>query len=392
MATITQRNGTYKITVSCGYDVAGKQIRRHKTYKPASNMTKKQIEKELQRQAVLFEEQCQGNIATSNIKFEVFAEQWFKAYAEKELKAQSIARYNQYKDRVYQGLGHLRLDRINSLQIQKFIDNLCEDGLNKKTGGKLSPITVKHHLAFISSVFSYAVSMNMIQFNPCKNVSIPKIIPKERNYFTLEETQEFLNCLQSAPLEYQVFFTLAIYGGFRKGELLGLEWQDIDFNYGIVSIKRTSMYTTNKGIYTDTPKTKGSKRSLKLPDEVMNLLKHYRNEQTKQRFRLGDKWINTNRLFTNWNGKPMCNSAPYNWLNRFCKNNNLKKVSIHSFRHLNASLLINNGVDARTVSYSLGHSNTSTTLNIYSHTFEQAQAKASEAVANAINFNTKKQA
>lgn len=118
--------------------------------------------------------------------------------------------------------------------------------------------------------------------------------------------------------------------------------------------------------------------------EVMDVLKRHRSEQSRNIFRLGDQWHDTDRLFTRWNGEPMNTETTYNWLKKFCNRNNMRFIGVDGFRHLNASLLITGGVDARTVSASLGHSNTSTTLNIYAHTFAEAQAKASEAVANAL--------
>lgn len=392
MPTITQRNGTYKITVSCGYDANGKQIRQHRTWKPAPGMTKKQIEKELQRQAFLFEEECDGLSTGGNIKFQDFAEQWFKEYAEKRLKARTIERSRQLSQRTYQAIGHLRMEKITPRHIQKFINNLSEEGTNQRTGKGLAPKTVLHYRSFISGVFDYAFKMGVVKSNPCERVILPERKPVEHDCYTLEEAQQLLDLLQKEPLKYQAFFVLAIYGGFRRGELLGLEWKDIDFENNVVSIRRTSLYTKEKGIYTDTPKTKGSMRSLKFPGEVIDLLRRYRSEQNQERFRLGDQWNFTDRLFTKWNGLPMNPETTYNWLKKFCKRNNIRFLGVHSFRHLNASLLITSGVDARTVSASLGHSNTSTTLNIYAHTFAEAQARASEAVANALDVTFKKQA
>ena len=122
----------------------------------------------------------------------------------------------------------------------------------------------------------------------------------------------------------------------------------------------------------------------------MALLQEYKTHQAADAEKLGNLWNDTDRLFTAWNGTPMHPNSPLTWLTKFCEANNLKKVNVHSFRHLNASLLITAGIDARTVSASLGHSQTSTTLNIYAHTFAQAQAKASEAIAEALPFEKKK--
>lgn len=108
MATIQKRGDSYKITVSCGYQPDGTQVRRTTTWTPQPAMTPRQIEKELQRQAVLFEEQCKaGTVADSNIKFQAFAEQWFREYAEVRLKKRTIDLYHQFEARTYKALGHL---------------------------------------------------------------------------------------------------------------------------------------------------------------------------------------------------------------------------------------------------------------------------------------------
>ncbi|RGQ36882.1 hypothetical protein DWY99_11125 [[Clostridium] leptum] len=91
-------------------------------------------------------------------------------------------------------------------------------------------------------------------------------------------------------------------------------------------------------------------RSLKLPASVIDLLRQHKIEQSKERLKLGDQWVNTDRLFVAWNGYPLNPNTPLNWLNRFFKRTGMRRVNIHSFRHLNASLLITNGVDPRTVS------------------------------------------
>lgn len=395
MANIRKIEGktgvSYQITVSTGYLSKGKQKRYYKTWSPAAGMTDRQIEKELQRQAVLFEEECRtGAVADSNIKFKAFGEQWFKEYAEAKLKARTVDGYHKQEQRVYTALGHLKIGDITTRMIQKFILNLGEDGINERTGGALSPKTIKNILSFVSSVFNYAVSQGMIHSNPCRGVTLPTIPQKERPCYSLEEAQQFLEHLEKEPIQWRVFFTLAIYGGFRRGELLGLEWKDIDFDTGVVTIQRTSLYTKEKGVFTDTPKTKGSMRSLKLPDDVIALLRQYKAVQATKQLRLGSQWVNSDRLFTGWNGKPMNPNSPQGWLHEFLDRVGMRQINIHSFRHLNATLLINGGTDIRTVSAALGHSQTSTTLNIYAHTFAAAQAAATDAVSSALKLKKEK--
>ena len=232
--------------------------------------------------------------------------------------------------------------------------------------------------------------MDMLTDNPCRRVVPPKAKPVEKDYYTLEEVEKLFELLRGEPLKYQVFFNLAIYSGFRRGELLGLEWKDIEWDTGVISVRRTSNYTAEKGIYTDTTKTKKSLRSLKFPQFIIDMLKAYKKEQDAERMRLGSKWVDHDRLFVKWNGEPMNNNTPYFWFNEFCEKHDFRFCDIHSFRHLNASLLINAGIDAVAVSGALGHAHTSTTLNIYSHMFQQAQARVSNAVSEALDFHKSK--
>lgn len=143
MATIEKRGESYRITVSAGYNASGKQIRRSMTYKPDRGMTKKQIEKELKRQSVLFEERIKnGFSADGNMKFEDFARQWIaQIEKEGELKPLTIKRFKQCQERTYKAIGHMRMNRINKTHVQTFINNLSEDGINKQTGGGLSTKT-----------------------------------------------------------------------------------------------------------------------------------------------------------------------------------------------------------------------------------------------------------
>lgn len=391
MATIKKREGrngtSYLIRASCGYDAVGRQIMRSMTWRPDPGMSRKAVEKELQRQAVLFEEKCAQGGSAGNVKFETFARSWFDEYANKNLRLRSVDRLHQLEARTYAAIGHIRLDKLNARHIQTFLNDLQEPGTNHNKPQKgLSPKTVRNYHSFISSVLNYAVRMGMLQDNPCRRVSLPPLEHRQKEVYSLEEAQRFLIFLESAPIKYQAFFALAIYGGFRRGEILGLEWKDIDFEHRVISINRTSQAIRGKKPFTDDTKTKESHRSLKLPECVFDVLRKHRADQAQERLRVGAAWHNLDRLFTTWDGEPMRVETPRNWLVKFCQETNQRFLGIHAFRHLNASLLIGAGVDVRTVSASLGHSNTSTTLNIYAHAFAAEQARASEAIAEALKL------
>lgn len=231
--------------------------------------------------------------------------------------------------------------------------------------------------------------MDMLSDNPCRRVTISKGSKKERKILTIEETEEFFDLLRTAPLKYRAFFTLDIYSGMRRGEMLGLEWKDIDFQTGVIHIQRTSNYTKTNGIYTDTTKTESSVHFVKVLMEVIDVLLLYKDEQDEERIKLGSKWHDTDRLFVKYDGRPMNPQTPYGWLKEFCERNDFPFYGIHQFRHLHTSLLIGAGIDPTTVSSILRHSQVSTTLNLYSHMFRENQIKACDAVANALSFTAK---
>lgn len=391
MASIRKKNNSYEIRVSCGYDVTGKQKFQQMTWKPDPNMTPKQIEKEVNRQAVLFEENCKKGQITANVKFESFAEQWFEEYAKLNLRSTSYERMKQLTQRVYPAMGHMRLDKVTGRHIQKFINDLMMNGKSFKTGKPLSRKTAVHHLSFISDVFTYAVKMDMLSDNPCRKVTIPKGEAKEKEIYTLEELEQLMKLLETAPLKYKLFFTLVLYTGFRRSEMLGLEWKDIDWDNQVISVRRTSNYTAERGIYTDTTKTRKSQRSRRYPKFIFDLLNEYKNEQDEERLKLGSKWIDHDRIFVKFDGRPMNNGTPYLWLKELCDKNNLRFCDIHSFRHAHASILINAGVDVATVSADLGHSTSMTTLSIYTHEFQTAQARTSDIISEALDFSKNKE-
>lgn len=388
MATIRKRGNSYQIRVSCGYDTSGNQVVQTMTWKPADGMNKKQIEKELQKQAILFEDKCMKGQVNANIKFQDFAEQWFEEYANHNLRSTTLTRSRQLTKRTYEAIGHIRLDKLNARVIQRFVNSLTAEGTNQNTGKGLAKKTIIHYLSFISTVLDYAIKMDMLSTNSCRKVTIPKADVKERKVYTIEETERFFELLRKAPLKYRVFFTLVIYTGLRRGEMLGLEWHDINFETGVIHIQRTSNYTKARGIYTDDTKTKGSNRYIKVPKDILDLLESYRKVQTNEFLEIGNKYQETDRLFTKWDGRPMNPQTPYGWLKEYCEENDFPFYGVHTFRHLNASLLIGAGIDVATVSGTLGHSNQTTTLSVYSHMFQEYQVKACDAVANALKFNS----
>ena len=189
MANITKRGNSYRIRVYAGEDVTGKQLFKSMTWTPPSGMTARQIEKELNRQATLFEESVRnGRYFDSNIKLKDFCEIWFKDYAKPQLKPRTVQYYRNMSKRVYIALGHIQIGKLQPKHILEFIQQLGEPGVRgvqgvknkegkvtrKQSDAPLSPKTIKNYLTFLSTVLSTAVDWRVIGDNPCKYVKPPK--------------------------------------------------------------------------------------------------------------------------------------------------------------------------------------------------------------------------
>ena len=366
---------------------------RSLTWHPEAGMTQRQIDKEVQRQAVLFEEQirreCANDIEHQRIHFQSLADEWLTLMEQtKELKPSSLSRMKSCRERTYRAIGQKNIDEISFRCIQQFIVALSKDGVNQQTGRGLSEKSQRHYITFISDVMRYAKRCGLISANPCAGISVVKTASKERTPYTVEEEIALLQAMQEydAPLKYQLIIQFMVYCGMRRGEVLGLEWKDIDLETGLCNIQRTSLYqNAETGTYTSTPKTKSSCRRIRLPQVLLSALRNYKLAQNAERVQLGDFRKDSDRLFTKTDGTPMNPERPYHWLCEFCQKANLPFKGLHSFRHAFATgLLSSQKVDIKTISSILGHAHTSTTLNIYAHSIQEVQSRAMDVVPDLI--------
>lgn len=376
------------------YDHRLKNSEVSMTWKPDENMTLRQAKKEAERQAIKFEDDIKkkldegvNNGVSLNIKFKDLAEKWFATREElQDLKPSTFERYKGFKERTYKALGNTRVVEVTSGQIQEFITGLSKDGVNQTTGGGLSTKTQKHYITFVSDIMNYAIFYGLRANNPCKGVKPKKTQAKEKEVYTLEEVQAIIAMLEkdNVPIQYRALFNILAYTGMRRAEVLGLEWKDIDLKEGIVKISRTSNYRNKStGTYTDTPKTEKSVRTVNIPKSLSSILVDLYSYQTQEQGKAGDQWHDTDRLFTQWNGEPIHPNTPYTWLKRACERENLSFKGLHSFRHaLATQAIVGAKIDISTVSRMLGHSQTSTTLNIYTHEIESVKKAGFNEISN----------
>lgn len=391
MATFRERNGSYQIRVSAGYDGSGKQIIRSRTWKPDIKLTAKQTEKELQRQIVEFEKQVQqGYIIDERMTFEKYADYVLKLKERTGSKHRTLTRYKELLLRINPAIGYMKLEEIRPAHLNNFYTALSADGLNKRTGGKLSNKTILEHHRLISTIMTQAEKEMLIPYNPAHKATPPKMEQREVNYFQPEQVAAIRDALETEPLKWKVATHLLLLSGCRRGEIMGLKWAKVDFKGQTIRIDNNLLYAADIGIYEDTPKTATSVRTIRLPAETMQLLREWKLEQTTQRIASGDRWIYTDFLFTQENGTPMHPDSLTDWLAKFSERRGLPHINPHAFRHTMASLLYFNGVDSITISKRLGHAKVSTTTDVYSHIIKEADERAADCLGDIILHSTKR--
>ena len=248
--------------------------------------------------------------------------------------------------------------------------------------GTLSAKTVVEHHGLISTVLEQAVKESLIPFNPAARATLPKVEKKEANYFQPEEIAAIRDALESEPLKWKVLTHLYLITGARRGEILGLKWPEVDFERNRIHISNNVLYTADRGVYEDTPKTKKSQRYIVLPVQTMQLLRQWKAAQAAERLRVGEYCQNNELLFTRADGSPMHPDSVTDWLVKFSERHGLPHCNPHAFRHTMASMLYFNGVDSVSISQRLGHAQVSTTANIYAHVIEAADQKNADILAD----------
>ena len=273
--------------------------------------------------------------------------------------------------------------------------------IHSETTG-LSSKTILHYHRLISSILAQATRDRLVPFNIADHnyMKAPKLEHSEAAFLDEEQARHVLELLNDEPLKWKLAMYLLIFSGVRRGELLGLEWKDIDFDKRVIHIKRTSQYVQHMGIITKSPKNATSYRTVKLPEFVFDLICEYQTYWNKLRDDMFDRWehfititladgstenIRNDRLFIKDDTTPMNPDSLTDWTRKFVKRNKLPYFTPHSLRHTHATLLIAEGVSIPTVSRRLGHSSITTTSKIYVHAIQAADEIASDVIDGKLN-------
>ena len=301
-----------------------------------------------------------------------FLETWLSDCVKAKVRLSTLTSYRQQvKTHIEPALGRFELTKLRPEHIQRY--------MNEKSAAGLSAATVRYHRLILAMALKQAHRWGMVPQNVAMLVDAPRVTQHEVEPLTTEQADTLLDALKGE--RFEVLFRVALTLGLRKGEALGLRWQDIDFEAKTISLRYqiTSQRVNGELVLTEL-KTKKSRRVLPLPETLEGYLRERRRQQLEQRMAAGDKWIDNRLVFTTGHGGPINPGVPNRHLDRILKAAELPHCRVHDLRHNCASFLLAQGVDLKVISDILGHAQISTTANIYAHVFASVKQDAISAL------------
>ena len=314
-------------------------------------------------------------IENNNVKLEEWIKEWMKVYKKPYISPRTFQGYVEKSKTIIEHLGNMQLQKIELYHLQKFISDLQKAGK--------SPKSLRHYNSILKMCFDDAISCRLMAYNPTRNLKLPSMRRKELNIMTKEEQQIFESFMKNYTMG--TAYIVLVNTGLRAGELSGLTWKDVDFDNKTLYVRRGMQKITTyddelnkisrERKITDV-KTETSYRVVPMLDKVVKLLKEYKEEVIRQHeelAELGDEFKETDFIFKTKMNNPVTSEYLRKQCLRICESNNFRKVGIHELRHTFATRSIEAGIDLRVLQEILGHSNYSTTADIYVHVLGQVK-------------------
>ena len=264
-------------------------------------------------------------------------------------------------------LGKVKLTDLNHRQVQRFVTSLStQKGLSAKT--------VRNIHGVLHNMLESAVRDELLLRNVSERCSLPRVTQHQVRAITTAELSRFLHAIDGK--QFRNIFFIDIFSGLRLSEILGLRWDDVDFDYDCIYVRQQLQQKQIKGdfSYFLAPPKEGKQRKIILAQNAMQVLRHQRAKQLEQRLAAGALWDNSFHLvFTNDFGQPLNRRTVYKHLKRILLDCGMGNYTFHSLRHSFATISLENGDDIKTVQTNLGHYAASFTLKTYAHVSDQMQ-------------------
>lgn len=327
-------------------------------------------------------------VTDSQRLFSELADEWFEQYKNTVRESTYVAQKLAYKKHIFPFFGNLKISRISIPYCQKQVNHWYS--YYKK---------YSNLIGLTSSVFKYALSLRLIRSNPMDAVIRPKSkkrIDEERYsapYYEKEELLEFLEIAKNYPDPIYPIFRILAFTGLRKGELLALRWKDIDFEKRTLSVKQTLATCDKWEIKFQVPKTEKSLRTISIDSETLQVIKQWQLKQKEYFLKMGIKPAKNGEqlLFVSEENKPLYLDYVNHNLKIIIKENNLKRITPHGFRHTHCSLLFESGASLKEVQVRLGHTDIKTTMDIYTHVTKRQTEETANRFADFMSSTEEKQ-
>lgn len=374
---------SHQIVIEAPSDAAtGKRKRIYKTV----NGTKKEAEKIMRQMLDDLDNQC--FVKENNLTVSQWILDWFDLYL-RDLSPTTLRGYKYQIDNyiVKSSIGNIRLQNLTANDVQKWINGLsdCSPLSNKPVSAK----TIKNIYHNLSASIDKAVNLDLVKKNVCKSVSLPKVKKYSATVYDEEDVEKLLSVAKGTDMELMLIIDISL--GLRRGELLGLKWKHIDFDKKLVSIEDNVVevgkeYDSNRTI-TKAPKSLSGQRVIPISDYLISILKTARTDYLNRKLQMGKDFYDSDCVICQANGKPYKPSTISGKFNDFLRDNNLKHIRLHDIRHTNATLMLKEGISPKVAQMRLGHSDYSTTMNIYSHVLKSVETDAAETIEKALFKN-----
>ena len=374
MSVYSIAKNTWQIDIIIGYNSKGKRKRHYETFRG----NKKEA---VAREAVLKAELKDGTYIINNgYTFEEFSEKWMSEYARTTLAPKTLSEYERLLGIINNNIGHYKLLNLRPLVLIEFYNKL-----RNRKGRKLSETSILKYYALINAILNKAVKWELMKTNPNSKIDKPKREKKEAKCYNIDQTKALLDAISKESTRDRAFISLAVDTGARRGELTGLEWEDIDFENNRININKTTQAARGIGVIEKKPKNNSSIRNNGIMQDTIDILKELKKEQKKNKRAFGSKWQNSKKVFTTIDGKAIHPDRPSQIFRDILKKYDLPLIPLHGLRHTLVSLMLNGGVPVEVVSKRVGHSTSATTLNIYSHIFETSDKEAVNELSKILN-------
>jgi integrase len=370
-------DGRWVATVSVGYDFAtGKPIRKYLYGK-----TRKEIKDKMLK--ALTETKDNNIVIPEKITLGEWLNRWMVSYKKNTLKSSTYESYEMFiKNHINPIIGNIPLTKLQAIVLQKFYNDKLTSGRNDKKGG-LSTRTVRYLHSIIRQALGQAIKEGFLQNNPADATSPPVVKNKQMRPLTEEDLLVFLEATKDDRLF--AAYLLSVTTGLRRGELLGLCWDCVDFDQELIVVQRQLLRLKSGLILDESTKSKSGKRSVTLTDDAIGELRNHRKRQIEERLLLGEVYQDNNLVFCREDGSFLGPVEFSKCFQRHLVKAGLPKVRLHDLRHTHATLLLKRGVPAKMVQERLGHSSITMTLDLYSHVMPEMARLAGESLNGLLN-------